>query len=133
VPLGEHCLLLGAIHTEDTDMRLAGIEKGCLLSQESTGQLVLPNLWTPDQRLTGYAYGFWEFRFNGQHILYHPGDTLQFHSLLTGERRPQTFTPASRRVLVLFRDPANDGDDLEILLKNFPQKAWIYTPKVILG
>jgi hypothetical protein len=28
--LGEHYVLLGAIHTEDLDMRLAGVEKGGL-------------------------------------------------------------------------------------------------------
>ena len=48
----------------------------------STERLMQTSLWTPDERLTGFAYGFMEIVLNGQRILYHSGDTQWFHSLL---------------------------------------------------
>ncbi len=39
-------------------------------------------LFTHDERLNGFAHGFYEMSRNGQWIIGHGGDTLLFHSLL---------------------------------------------------
>jgi hypothetical protein len=56
--------------------------EGRLYANEDTRRLMLSRLWAPDPQLTGFTYGFWELQSHGQRILYHPGNTLQFHSLL---------------------------------------------------
>ena len=48
----------------------------------ATEQLMQTSLWGADPRLPGFAYGFMEWNFHGQRILYHAGDTLVFQSNL---------------------------------------------------
>ena len=50
--------------------------------EESTVQQMHSTLYTPDPRLLGNAYGFFEFSDNGQRTLGHSGGTLGFTALL---------------------------------------------------
>lgn len=50
--------------------------------KESTVQLMHSTLYTPDPRMLGNAYGFFEFNDNGQHTLGHSGGTIGFATLL---------------------------------------------------
>jgi CubicO group peptidase (beta-lactamase class C family) len=50
--------------------------------QEATAQTMHSQLFTNDPRVNGFAHGFEEGQINGQHLLFHGGDTLWFHSTL---------------------------------------------------
>jgi CubicO group peptidase (beta-lactamase class C family) len=50
--------------------------------EEVTAQQMHSTLYTPDPRLLGNAYGFFEFSDNDQRTLGHSGDTLGFRTLL---------------------------------------------------
>ncbi len=54
---------------------------GKMLESATTSQMQT-SLWTPDERLNGFAHGFMEVVLNGQRILYHGGDINPFHGLL---------------------------------------------------
>lgn len=49
---------------------------------EATTQQIQSTLYTPDPRLMGTAYGFFDFSDNGQRTLGHSGATLGFNTLL---------------------------------------------------
>lgn len=50
--------------------------------EEATAQKMHSQIYTLDPRLPGMAYGFYETKMNGQHIIGHGGDTLWFHTNL---------------------------------------------------
>jgi CubicO group peptidase (beta-lactamase class C family) len=50
--------------------------------KESTAQQMHSTLYTPDPRLLGNAYGFFEFSDNGVRTLGHSGDTIGFRTIL---------------------------------------------------
>jgi len=50
--------------------------------KEETARLMHTTLFTHDRRLSGNAYGFWEWTYNGLNTIGHGGDTLLFHSYL---------------------------------------------------
>ena len=50
--------------------------------QESTAQQMHSTLYTPDPRISGNAYGFFEFSDNGQRVIGHGGESEPMHSLL---------------------------------------------------
>ncbi len=50
--------------------------------KEATAIQMHSQLYTPDPRLTGMAYGFGEKFINGQRVIGHGGDTMMFHSRL---------------------------------------------------
>lgn len=52
-----------------------------ILKEETARQMHSP-LYTPDPRMGGMAYGFFENTINGQYMISHGGDTLLFHSIL---------------------------------------------------
>ncbi|MCA9935448.1 MAG: serine hydrolase [Ardenticatenaceae bacterium] len=47
---------------------------------EDTAQLMHSQLYAPDPRMDGMAYGFFENTINGQRVISHNGDTLLFHT-----------------------------------------------------
>ena len=59
----------------------ADIPEGRIL-KENTVQQMQTTLYTPDPRLLGTAYGFFDFSDNGQRTLGHSGATLGFNTLL---------------------------------------------------
>jgi len=50
--------------------------------KEATAQQMHSTLYTPDPRLSGTAYGFFDFSDNGQHTLGHSGESYPFNTLL---------------------------------------------------
>jgi CubicO group peptidase (beta-lactamase class C family) len=48
--------------------------------EEETARQMHSQLYTPDPRITGMAYGFFEDVVNGQRIISHGGDTILFHT-----------------------------------------------------
>ncbi len=50
--------------------------------KEETARLMHTTLFTYDKRLSGNAYGFWEWTYNGLNTIGHGGDTFLFHSYL---------------------------------------------------
>jgi CubicO group peptidase (beta-lactamase class C family) len=78
---------VGALTSTATDMArfmIAHLQNGELDGQrilrEETALQMHSQLYTPDPRLEGIAYGFFESTVNGQRILSHGGDTTLFHS-----------------------------------------------------
>jgi CubicO group peptidase (beta-lactamase class C family) len=77
----------GGMSSTATDMAqfmLAHLQNGLLganriLSEETTQQMH-SQLFSPDPRLPGMAYGFMEDNLNGQHLLMHDGDTTFFNT-----------------------------------------------------
>jgi CubicO group peptidase (beta-lactamase class C family) len=65
---------------------LAHLQNGQLgdarILSEQTARQMHSQLFTPDPRIPGMAYGFFESSINGHRILSHGGDTLFFHSNL---------------------------------------------------
>jgi len=59
-----------------------GQGSGARILSEETARQMHSQLFTPDPRLPGMAYGFFETSLNGQRILSHAGDTRLFHSNL---------------------------------------------------
>lgn len=53
-----------------------------LILKEATAQQMHSTLYTPDPRILGNAYGFFEFNDNSQRVLGHSGGTLGFTTLL---------------------------------------------------
>ena len=79
----------GALSSSATDMArfmIAHLQDGrygnARILQEATARQMHSQLYTLDPRLPGMAYGFYETRINGQHIIGHGGDTMLFHSNL---------------------------------------------------
>jgi len=74
----------GSISSTSADMArfMIACLDGQLFTQKSTHQITLSRLWSHSPEFTGFTYAFWELEMHGQRILYHPGDTLQFHSLM---------------------------------------------------
>jgi CubicO group peptidase (beta-lactamase class C family) len=74
----------GSISSTSADMArfMIACLNGDLFSHESTQKLMFSRLWSHSPEFTGFTYGFWESQMHGQRVLYHPGSTLQFHSLL---------------------------------------------------
>jgi hypothetical protein len=68
-------------HLENGSYSDAAIPEGRIL-KESTVQQMHRTLYTPDPRILGNAYGFFEFSDNGQRTLGHSGDTIGFATLL---------------------------------------------------
>ena len=66
--------------------RLAHLQNGQVgggrILAEQTAQQMHSQLFTPDARIPGMAYGFFESSINGHRIISHGGDTLFFHSNL---------------------------------------------------
>ncbi len=50
--------------------------------EETTARQMHSTLYTPDPRILGTAYGFFDFSDNGQRTLGHSGDTLGFTTML---------------------------------------------------
>lgn len=50
--------------------------------EESTARQMHSTLYTPDPRILGNAYGFFEFSDNGQRVIGHGGEAEPMHSLL---------------------------------------------------
>ncbi|MFP4345317.1 MAG: serine hydrolase domain-containing protein [Anaerolineales bacterium] len=82
-----------------------------ILEERTARRMVEQQLFTHDERLNGWTYGFMELDSNGQRVVGHGGDTLLFHSLLAllpekevgvfvsynslaGQLLPQTFLAA---------------------------------------
>lgn len=53
-----------------------------ILEERTARRMVEQQLFTHDERLNGWTYGFMELDSNGQRVVGHGGDTLLFHSLL---------------------------------------------------
>ena len=68
-------------HLENGSYIDADIAEGRILS-ENTVQQMHSALYTPDPRMLGTAYGFFEFDDNGQRTLGHSGGTIGFATLL---------------------------------------------------
>ena len=54
-------------------------EENQILKPETARQMHSP-LFSNDERLDGMAYGFMEWNFNGQRVLWHNGDIGNWHS-----------------------------------------------------
>ena len=50
--------------------------------EETTARQMQDTLYTPDSRILGTAYGFFDFSDNGQHTIGHSGGTIGFATLL---------------------------------------------------
>ncbi len=50
------------------------------LLEAATARQMHSQLYTPDPRLSGMAYGFFENEINGRRVISHGGDTMLFHS-----------------------------------------------------
>ncbi|MBI3404596.1 MAG: serine hydrolase [Acidobacteria bacterium] len=79
----------GALSASAEDMArfmIAHLQNGrfgeARILQEATAQKMHSQIYTLDPRLPGMAYGFYETKLNGQHIIGHGGDTQWFHSNL---------------------------------------------------
>jgi CubicO group peptidase (beta-lactamase class C family) len=79
----------GAASSTATDMAkfmLAHLQNGRLgdarILAEQTAQQMHSQLFTPDPRIPGMAYGFFESSLNGHRIIAHAGDTQFFHANL---------------------------------------------------
>ncbi len=68
-------------HLQDGRYSDANIAEVRIL-KEITTQQMHSTLYTPDPRLTGTAYGFFDFSDNGQRTIGHSGDAPPMHSLL---------------------------------------------------
>ncbi|HEU0291141.1 MAG TPA: serine hydrolase domain-containing protein [Anaerolineales bacterium] len=68
-------------HLQDGRYRDANIPEARIL-KESTAQQMHGTLYTPDPRLLGTAYGFFDFSDNGQRTIGHGGDAPPMNSLL---------------------------------------------------
>jgi CubicO group peptidase (beta-lactamase class C family) len=79
----------GGLSSSAEDMArfmIAHLQSGRLgdarILEEATAQKMHSQVYTLDPRLPGMAYGFYESKMNGQHIIGHGGDTLWFHTNL---------------------------------------------------
>jgi hypothetical protein len=77
----------GALSATSTDMArfmIAHLQLGRYgdqrILEESTARQMHSRLYSPDPRLPGMAYGFYESTVHGQHLIGHGGDTIFFHS-----------------------------------------------------
>jgi len=77
----------GALSSTATDMArfmIAHLQNGrygdARILEEQTAKQMHSQHYTLDPRLPGMAYGFYESRVNGQHIIGHGGDTTLFHT-----------------------------------------------------
>jgi CubicO group peptidase (beta-lactamase class C family) len=77
----------GALSATATDMArfmIAHLQLGRFgdhrILEEATARQMHSQLYTPDPRLPGMDYGFYESDVYGQHIIGHGGDTIFFHS-----------------------------------------------------
>ncbi|MDQ4064410.1 MAG: beta-lactamase family protein, partial [Actinomycetota bacterium] len=68
-------------HLQDGRYSDANIAEARILNK-STAQQMHSTLYTPDPRLLGTAYGFFEFSDNGQRTLGHSGESAPFNTLL---------------------------------------------------
>jgi CubicO group peptidase (beta-lactamase class C family) len=59
-----------------------GLYENNRILEAATAQQMHTQLFTHDQRLNGFAHGFYEMNQNGQWIIGHGGDTAFFHSIL---------------------------------------------------
>ncbi len=80
----------GAMSSTATDMAnfmIAHLQDGrygnSSVLQDATAKKMHSQLFTHDQRVSGWAYGFYEFNLNDQRMIQHGGDTPLFHTLLT--------------------------------------------------
>ncbi len=79
----------GALSSTATDMAkfmIAHLNNGELngnrILAEETAKLMHSNLFTPDDRISSMAHGFYEKFINGRRLIGHGGDTTLFHSNL---------------------------------------------------
>ena len=77
----------GALSSTATDMArfmIAHLQLGRFgeqrILEEATARQMHSLLYTPDPRLPGMAYGFYESDVLGQHVIGHGGDTVYFHT-----------------------------------------------------
>ncbi len=77
----------GALSATATDMAnfmIAHLQLGRFgeqrILEEETARQMHSQLYTPDPRLPGMAYGFYESDIYGQHVIGHGGDTIYFHT-----------------------------------------------------
>jgi CubicO group peptidase (beta-lactamase class C family) len=68
-------------HLQDGRNSDADIPEARILKEVTTQQMH-STLYTPDPRILGTAYGFFDFSDNGQRTLGHSGATLGFRTLL---------------------------------------------------
>jgi len=77
---------LSATATDMANFMIAQLQNGRFgntrILQADTAMEMHQQSFTNDPRLDGYAHGFAEGTINGQRILWHGGDILNFHSLL---------------------------------------------------
>ncbi|MFN8492737.1 MAG: serine hydrolase domain-containing protein [Caldilineaceae bacterium] len=79
----------GALSSTATDMAnfmIAHLQNGQFganrILQTATAQAMHKQSFTNDPRVGGFAHGFMEATINSQHLIWHGGDTLYFHSAL---------------------------------------------------
>jgi CubicO group peptidase (beta-lactamase class C family) len=77
---------LSACATDMARFMIAHLQKGAYgearILKEETAKLMHSRLFGHDPRVNGNAHGFWEFGYNGLHLIEHGGDTVYFHSQL---------------------------------------------------
>jgi hypothetical protein len=57
-------------------------EGSCILEPETARRILDERLFTHDERLNGWTYGWMELDANGERVVGHGGDTYLFHNLL---------------------------------------------------
>jgi CubicO group peptidase (beta-lactamase class C family) len=79
----------GSISATATDMArfmIAHLQDGrygaARILEETTARQMHSRIFAHDERLNGWAYGFYEMNTNGVRVIGHSGDTAWFHSLL---------------------------------------------------
>jgi CubicO group peptidase (beta-lactamase class C family) len=75
---------LSATASDMTHFMIAHLQNGryaqIQILEEITARQMHSQLYTPDPRMPGMAYGFFESEMNGQRIISHGGDTILFHT-----------------------------------------------------
>ena len=75
---------LSATASDMTHFMIAHLQNGRYalnqILEEATARQMHSQLYTPDPRMLGMAYGFFESEINGQRIISHGGDTILFHT-----------------------------------------------------
>lgn len=78
---------LSATASDMTRFMIAHLQDGryeeTQILQEATARQMHSQLSSPDPRMPGMAYGFFESVYNGQRIISHGGDTILFHTGLS--------------------------------------------------
>jgi CubicO group peptidase (beta-lactamase class C family) len=77
---------LSSTATDMARFMLAHLQEGRYGSRRILGEAAARemhrHLFTPDPRVNGWAHGFPEMTLNGEHVIWHGGDTIHFHTAL---------------------------------------------------